>query len=110
MGKKLKKAAKSTSGMVPKDEIVEALSSFDAQSTFISATLNMGWQLAVAVLVPVFIGAELDNKFDSSPSYTLAALVIAVFGSVIIVKNNINEVVREQKIAQRKSKGKKRVK
>ena len=106
MGKKVKTSAKPNTNKVREDAIMQGLSSYDPQKMFFNATFNMGWQLAVAVLLPVFIGVELDKRFDSSPSYVLASLVVAVFGVVIIVKNNVNQVTQDLENEEKKLKGK----
>lgn len=69
---------------------------FAAKQQFISSTINMGWQMALTVLVPVFIGVKLDSHFHTTPSYTLAALVLAVAGAVIVVGNTLKQVKRDQ--------------
>ncbi len=84
------------------DVVQKALEVFNPKRQFLISSMNMGWQLAGAVLIPVFIGAGLDNHFDSSPSYTLAALVIAAGGAASIVWNTIKQVSKEQKEADKK--------
>lgn len=67
-----------------------------ARQDFINAALSMGWQLALTILIPVFIGAKLDDRFNSSPSYTLAALFIAIAFAGGVVSRTLKKVVREQ--------------
>jgi F0F1-type ATP synthase assembly protein I len=55
------------------------------QSQFVSMALNMGWQLAVVVLVPVVGGVELDKVFDTSPVLLLVGLMLALIGSIFIM-------------------------
>ena len=71
------------------DVILERLSVLDPKKQFISSAMNMGWQLAGAVLIPVLIGTKLDGHFHTTPSYTLTALVLASAGVVAIVSNTI---------------------
>jgi len=78
------------------DEIDEHLAAFAARKQFVSVAMNMGWQLGLTVIIPVIIGVKLDDHFHTSPSYTLAALMIAAGGAVLVVKNMINQVNREQ--------------
>ncbi len=60
-----------------------------ARQQFVSSSFNMGWQLLLTVLVPVIIGVKLDDHFKTTPSYTLAALVIATFCAVMVVWNTV---------------------
>ena len=72
-----------------------------ARQDFVSAALSMGWQLALTILIPVFIGAKLDDRFDSTPSYTLAALFIAIALAGAVVSRTLKQVVKEQAEATR---------
>lgn len=47
--------------------------------------LNMSWQLALAVLVPVIAGAELDKSAGTSHLYTFIGLAIAVLVSAVVM-------------------------
>lgn len=67
-----------------------------ARRDFMNAALNMGWQLAFTILVPVFIGAKLDERFHSSPSYTLAALFIAIGLAGAVVARTMKQITKEQ--------------
>jgi F0F1-type ATP synthase assembly protein I len=96
MGKKAKSKPAKSGNTVQVDPVQKSLdSALNARRMFVVSTLNMGWQLAGMVIIPVLVGVKLDLKFDSKPSYTLAALVIAIFGSIIVIKNNINRVNKE---------------
>ncbi|HWT55935.1 MAG TPA: AtpZ/AtpI family protein [Candidatus Microsaccharimonas sp.] len=55
------------------------------RSAFVSLALDMSWQLAVVVLVPMIAGALLDKKFNTSPTFVLIGLAIAVLGSVAVM-------------------------
>ena len=81
---------------VAQDELDMKLAAFAAQKQFINASINMGWQLGLMVLIPVFIGVKLDDHFKTSPSYTLAALVLAIGGAVWVVGSNIKQVRKDQ--------------
>jgi hypothetical protein len=56
------------------------------------ASANIGWRLAIMILLPLFIGVQLDKKFDSSPSITLAAFFIAIFGAGVIINKTYKEI------------------
>jgi F0F1-type ATP synthase assembly protein I len=55
------------------------------KSQFVSMALTMGWQLAVAVLVPVIGGVELDKAFDTAPALLLTGLGVALLASVAVM-------------------------
>lgn len=88
MGKSTPKTNKTPSS----DQIDQYLAGIAAKRSFMSASLNMGWQLALTVLLPVFLGVKLDDHFRSNPSYTLAALVLAIGGAVLVVAQNVKQV------------------
>jgi hypothetical protein len=48
---------------------------------FIGMVLNMSWQLAVVVIVPIVGGYLLDQKLGSSPWLVLTGLAIAVLAT-----------------------------
>lgn len=72
------------------------MAAFDAKSKFFAATLGMGWRLALTVLIPLVAGIQLDKRFSSSPSYTLAGFMLAVAGGAVVVWNSVKEVTAEQ--------------
>jgi F0F1-type ATP synthase assembly protein I len=49
-----------------------------ARQLFMSAALGMSWQLAIAVLVPVIGGYELDKALKTLPLFTLVGLILAM--------------------------------
>lgn len=69
----------------------DSLSPIDPQKTaaargqFLAAVLNMSWQLAIVVLVPVIGGVQLDKALKSSPLYLFVGLALALLGSVIVM-------------------------
>jgi F0F1-type ATP synthase assembly protein I len=61
------------------------ISKDQARQLFISAALNMSWQMAIAVLVPILGGYELDKSLKSSPAFTIVGLVIAMILCALVV-------------------------
>ena len=57
---------------------------FQRQTFFVMA-LNMSWQLAVVVLLPVIGGAELDKHLGTRYIFTLIGLLVAVVASSVVV-------------------------
>ena len=47
--------------------------------------VNMTWQLAVVVLVPVIGGVMLDKKLNMSPVLLLVGLAVALLGSIAVM-------------------------
>ena len=94
------------------DPALDYLSGLDMKSQLISASLNLGWQLALTVLIPIFIGVQIDRKFDSSPSWTLTALFLAIAGSAVILSRTFKELNRTQeadiKAASKRKRSKKK--
>jgi len=78
---------------------------------FLNMALNMSWQLAVVVLVPILAGVRLDKAFGASELYTLLGLGVALVGSVAVMWRTLQAANRlpvpkltvEQKRAIRKS-------
>ncbi len=52
---------------------------------FVSAALNMSWQLAVVVLVPIIGGVEIDKAIGSDEVFTFIGLAIAIIGSGFVM-------------------------
>ena len=50
-----------------------------------TAALNMSWQLAIVVLVPILGGYALDSHFHSLPLWTAIGFVLAMLGMVAVV-------------------------
>ena len=106
MGKAAKRSSKTTTAL--RDPTEDYLAALEAKQQFIGTVMNMGWRLAITFLAPVIIGAWLDKRYDTSPSYTITALFIAIAGSVMVVWNTVKEVNIETALADKKVK-KKRV-
>lgn len=58
------------------------------QSLFLSLALDMTWQMAIVVIVPIVGGYLLDHHFQTTPWLTVVGFVIAG-GGVFVVLNNI---------------------
>lgn len=91
-----KAAAKSKTTTPALGDVERSTAAYQAGQQFINSSLNMGWQLALTVLVPVFVGVRLDQHFKTSPSYTLAALFLAIGGAVLVVSKTIGSVRKDQ--------------
>ncbi len=69
------------------------------QNLFYITVLNMSWQLAIVVIVPIVGGFKLDEKFNSSPWLTLLGFVVAAAGTFLVLQ-------RTTRIATEKATGK----
>lgn len=56
---------------------------------FLGVAATMGWQLAVAVLVPIIGGYELDQHLPTAPWLTIAGFVLGLAGFVIVLKQTL---------------------
>ena len=45
---------------------------------FWAAVLSMSWQLAIAVLVPIIGGYEIDKALGSTPAFTVLGLIVTM--------------------------------
>lgn len=55
-------------------------------SVFIGMALDMSWRLALAVLVPIIGGFELDQHFDSEPWLTIVGFLLAAAGMALVMR------------------------
>lgn len=92
------------------DPVVDKLAVIDARSFMLSQMINIGWRMAIMVIVPIFIGVQLDNKFDTKPSFTMTAFTLAMLGSGYLIyttylelqRNNIEPVKKLRKRINRR--------
>ncbi len=61
------------------------------RNLFLSMALNMTWQLALVVLIPIVGGFKLDEHFNTSPLYTIIGIVIAFGGVVAVLRRVVTE-------------------
>jgi F0F1-type ATP synthase assembly protein I len=87
------------------------LDSSRQKSQFVGLALQMGWQLAVVVLIPIIAGAQLDKVFDTSPVLLCIGLALALLGTVAVMwatmqkanKLPVPKLTDEQRAAVKKS-------
>lgn len=60
-----------------------------AKQQFLASAANMGWQLAVAVLVPVVGGAELDRHAGGTHLWLFVGLAVALLASIAVMRRAI---------------------
>lgn len=55
------------------------------RSQFVVMALNMSWQLAVVIFVPIIGGVHLDKALDTSYIFTLAGVALGLVGSGLVM-------------------------
>jgi F0F1-type ATP synthase assembly protein I len=58
-------------------------------SALLIASLNMSWQLAIVVLVPILGGFTLDKKLNAQPYITIVGFIIAIIGTVMVIRHQL---------------------
>ena len=53
------------------------------------SAVDMSWRLAIAVLVPIIGGYELDKHFTTTPVLTIIGFIIAMVGLFVVLKRTI---------------------
>jgi F0F1-type ATP synthase assembly protein I len=61
--------------------------------------LDMSWRLALAILVPIIGGVELDKIFDTSPAFIIAGFVLAMAGMGLVLWRTL-QVANQQPVAK----------
>lgn len=54
-------------------------------SVFVSMALDMSWRLAVAVLVPIIGGFELDQHLGTEPLLVIVGFFLAMGGMALVM-------------------------
>ena len=57
----------------------------DPTTQFLAAALNMSWQLAIVVIVPILVGSQMDKRLDLSPTMTIIGFIVAMAGTGVIM-------------------------
>ena len=52
----------------------------------------MSWRLAIAVLLPIIGGFELDRRLNTSPWLSIAGFALAIAGVLIVIKQMLQQV------------------
>lgn len=85
MSKPTKPAKKPTQGRTNLESELESGNTNAAQHEFFMAAMNMSWQLAIVVLVPIIGGFKLDQHYQTLPLWTIVGFILAMIGMAIIV-------------------------
>lgn len=77
-------------------------STVELKSMFISAALNMGWQLAVVVIIPIVGGYYLDRHFNTSPILEISGFILAAAGFLVVLRRQLQDLDEINKIGSKK--------
>lgn len=61
-----------------------------ATRLFLMAVLDISWQLAIVVLVPIIGGFELDKHIGTTPVLTVIGFVLAMAGTFVVIRRAFN--------------------
>ena len=77
---------KSKQTISSEDKLVESVYQ---RGLFLNMALNMSWQLAIVVIVPIVGGHELDIHLETTPWLTIVGTVIAAMGVFMILRQTV---------------------
>lgn len=77
------------------DPLTDDFAMASAKNMLIGNLVNMGLRLAVMILLPIYIGVQLDKRFDSTPSLTLGAFFIAIIGASLLIYRTYTEMAAQ---------------
>ncbi|HUP26332.1 MAG TPA: AtpZ/AtpI family protein [Candidatus Limnocylindrales bacterium] len=89
----MRKAAGKTTNI---DDVEQNLAALAAKRQFLAATSNMGWRLALTVVIPIVGGVKIDEHFKTAPSFTLLGVMLAAVAGCAAVWATIKEINQEQ--------------
>jgi F0F1-type ATP synthase assembly protein I len=84
----VKPVAKTGQAAVAKDNFAESMYQ---RGLFLNLALNMSWQLAIVVIVPIVGGHMLDGHFNTTPWLTIVGAVVAAVGVIAILRLTVKE-------------------
>ncbi len=69
-------------------------SKYDANPSgiVVGLTLNLSWQLAIVVLVPILGGHVLDNTLKTSPWLTVGGFALAMILMVVVIRRMLQQL------------------
>lgn len=81
------------------DPLTDEFAMASAKNLLVGSIINMGLRLAIMILLLIFIGVKLDERFDSKPSLTLGAFFIAIFGASLLIYRTYSEMAAQTEAA-----------
>lgn len=98
------KAPKLTPSPSRRDKSGAVAGNVKASSVFVSMALDMSWRLAVVVIIPIVIGATIDDHYKVGALYLIIGLVLALALAILVVYQSYQEA---NKLTSAMFKGKK---
>ena len=65
----------------------------DASQVFISMAIDMSWRLAIVVLIPIIVGAELYKHYKNGQWFLIAGLLIAIILAILVIKKATTRLI-----------------
>lgn len=59
------------------------------QREFFAAVMDMSWQMALVVLIPIVGGFELDQKLNTLPAFTIIGFLLAMAGMALVIRRQL---------------------
>jgi F0F1-type ATP synthase assembly protein I len=78
---------KQSTPRMPKSEFEQTMYQ---RNLFLVMAMNMTWQLAIVVIVPVVGGHYLDDHFGTAPLWIIVGGVIALLGVIGVLKRIVS--------------------
>ncbi len=97
MTKAAAKPKTTTSAESGLEQLIDESASQMAKSRILGSLMSMSWRLAAAILVPIVVGINLDNRFDTKPSYALAGFMFAIALASYMIYVEYQEIQADQK-------------
>jgi hypothetical protein len=89
-------AAKNKTTTPAKGDPVKTIELMNIRNKLVASLAGLGWRMAIMVATPIFIGVKLDEKFNTKPSYSLAAFFIAIAGSGYLIYQAYHDIETER--------------
>ncbi|HEV2402828.1 MAG TPA: AtpZ/AtpI family protein [Candidatus Saccharimonadales bacterium] len=67
------------------------------KSLFFAAVFSMTWQLAIAVVVPIVCGYELDQHFHAGALWEIVGFIIAGIGFFAVLRRSLSDIAEASK-------------
>lgn len=59
------------------------------KAVFFGAVLDMTWQMAIVVVVPIVGGFKLDGVAHTTPAFTILGFLVAMAGTFVVMKRMV---------------------
>ena len=82
-------AIKKTTDLETKTGVSSKGSDGSDRRLFIISALNLSWQMAIVVLVPIIGGYKLDQKLGSTPGLIILGFIIASVGMAVVLQRQL---------------------